>query len=249
MATDQNHNTAPGQVSIEVGNGTPKIDRIVHSATNSSAVACTAGSLAAIYGAWLSTGVASDPTGASLALAGTKVSFDGKYASIVYASPSEVIVVCPNVVSANVTVEAASGRSAPVHIQVQGTAPGIFTVDGSGTGQASASIEGGFLIAAPRNYLYAAEPAQPGDHLTIPVTGLNPNTSFMVSAQIGDLYVPVDWVRPVAGWAGVTEVGVTLPAAVRTGDTVSLVLQQLGQDGRTMVLSKPVSIAIEPIGR
>jgi len=248
-ATDQNHNAALGEVSIEVGDGTPKIDRIVHSATNSSAAVCTAGSLAAIYGAWLSTGVASDPTGASFALAGAKVSFDGKYAPIVYASPSEVIVVCPNVASANVTVEAASGRSAPVHIQVQGTAPGIFTMDGSGTGQASASIEGGVLIAAPRNYLYAAEPAQPGDHLTIPVTGLNPNTSFMTSAQIGDLYVPVDWVRPVAGWAGVMEVGVTLPAAVRTGDAVSLVLQQLGQDGRTMVLSKPVSIAIEPVGR
>jgi uncharacterized protein (TIGR03437 family) len=248
-ATDQNHNAALGEVSIEVGDGTPKIDRIVHSATNSSSAVCTTGSLAAIYGAWLSTGVASDSTGASFALAGTKVSFDGKYTPIVYASPSEVIVVCPNVASANVTVEAASGRSASVHIQVQGTAPGIFTMDGSGTGQASASIEGGVLIAAPRNYLYAAEPAQPGDHLTVPVTGLNPNTSFMTSAQIGDMYVPVDWVRPVAGWAGVMEVGVTLPAAVRTGDAVSLVLQQLGQDGRTMVVSKPVSIAIEPVGR
>ena len=63
-ATDQNHNAAPGEVSIEVGDGTPKIDRIVHSATNSSEAVCTAGSLAAIYGAWLSTDVASDPTGA-----------------------------------------------------------------------------------------------------------------------------------------------------------------------------------------
>ena len=158
--------------------------------------------------------------------------------------------VCPNVTSANVTVEAASGRSSSaVRVQVQGSAPGIFTVDGSGTGQASASIEGGALIAAPRNYLYAAEPAQPGDHLSIPVTGLNPNTSFTTSAQIGDLYVPVDWVRPVAGWAGVTEVGVTLPAGIQTGDAVPLVLEQLGQDGRTVVISKPVSIAIEPVRR
>jgi uncharacterized protein (TIGR03437 family) len=248
-ATDQNHKAAPGEVSIEVGDGTPKIDRIVHSATNSSEAVCTTGSLAAIYGAWLSTSVASDPTGASFALAGTKVSFDGKYAALVYASPSEVIVVCPDVASANVTVEAASGRSSPVHIQVQGSAPGIFTVDGSGTGQASASIEGGILIAAPRNHLYAAEPAQPGDHLSIPVTGLNSNTSFTTSAQIGDLYVPVDWIRPVAGWAGVMEVGVTLPTAVRTGDGVALVLKQLGQDGRTIIISKPVSIAIEPIRR
>jgi uncharacterized protein (TIGR03437 family) len=248
-ATDQNHNAAPEEVNVEVGDGTPKIDRIVHSSSNSSATVCTAGSLAAIYGAWLSTDVASDPTGASLVLAGAKVSFDGKYVPIVYASPSELILVCPDLVAANIIVEASSGRSAPVQMQLQGTAPGIFTMDGSGTGQASASIEGGVLIAAPRNYLYAAQPAQPGDHLTIPVTGLNPNTSFITSAQIGDLYVPVDWIRPVAGWAGVMEVGVTLPAAVRTGVAVPLVLQQFGQDGRTMVVSKPVSITIEPVSR
>jgi len=36
---------------------------------------------------------------------------------------------------------------------------------------------------------------------------------------------------------------------VRTGDAVSLVLQQLGQDGRTMVLSKPVSIRDRAGGR
>ena len=57
------------------------------------------------------------------------------------------------------------------------------------------------------------------------------------SAQIGDLYVPVDWIRPVAGWAGVMEVGVTLPTAVRTGDGVALVLKQLGQDGRTIIIN------------
>jgi len=247
--TDQNRNAATGAVSIEVGDGAPKIDRMVHAATNSSQLVCAAGSLAAIYGAWLSTGVASDPTGANIALAGTKVSFDGKYAAVVYASPTEVIVVCPAAASANVTVETASGRSSPLPLQVQDTAPGIFTMDGSGTGQASANIEGGLLIAAPRNYLYAAEPAQPGDQLSIPVTGLHPDTSFTVSAKIGDLNVPVDWIRPVAGWAGVMEVGVTLPAAVQTGDTIPLVLQQLRQDRRTIAISKPVSIAIEAARR
>jgi uncharacterized protein (TIGR03437 family) len=247
-AIDLHGNTATKTVSIEVGDGRPKIERVVQAAGNASGLVCIPGSLAAIYGTWLSSSVASDPTGGSITLAGTKVSFGGTYAAVVYAAPTELIVVCPAVTSASVTVETSSGRSLPVNIQIQDRAPGIFTVDGSGKGQASASIQGGFLIAAPRNYLYAAEPAQPGDQLAISVTGLDPNTSFPISAKIGDLTVAADWIKPVAGWAGVMEVGITIPAAAQTGDTVSLVLQQARLNG-TWVISNSASIAIEAVRR
>jgi uncharacterized protein (TIGR03437 family) len=247
-AIDLHGNTATKSVSIEVGDGKPKIDRVVQAAGNASGPVCIPGSLAAIYGSWLSSSVASDPTGGSLALTGTQVSFNGKYAAVVYASPAELIVVCPAATSANVIVETASGRSLPVNVQIQDKAPGIFTVDGSGKGQASASIQGGFLIAAPRNYLYAAEPAQPGDQLAIAVTGLDSNPSFPISAKIGDLNVSADWIRPVAGWAGVMEVGITIPAAAQTGDAVSLVVQQLRLNG-TSAASNSASIAIEAVRR
>ena len=84
--------------------------------------------------------------------------------------------------------------------------------------------------------------------MAISVTGLDPSASFPISAKIGNLTVPADWIKPVAGWAGVMEVGITIPAAAQTGDAVSLVLQQARLNG-TSAISNSASIAIEAVRR
>ena len=105
----------------------------------------------------------------------------------------------------------------------------------------------GALVAGVRNYRYAGEPAQPGDQLWIPVTGLGAGTdpgSLMVS--IGDSTVSVEAVRALRTSAGVAEVRITVPAAPALGEAVPLTIQIVLPDGR-LVTSQPVTIAIEPV--
>ena len=247
-ATDQNNGSATAHTIIDVGAGTPAIDAVLHSATGSRDRVCAAGSLASIYGNWLSEDTAMDASGASLALAGTKVSVNGAFVPVVYASPTQVNFVCPGGLTGaalQVTVENESGRSSPVSVQLQDSAPGVFTVDGSG--QAAVSIGDGSMLAMARNYRYVSEPAQAGDRLSILVTGLGSNVdTAALSVKIGDASLPVDSARPLAGSAGVTELSVTVPAAASFGDAVPLIVQSVRPDGR-VAASQTVMIGIEQI--
>jgi uncharacterized protein (TIGR03437 family) len=249
-ATDPNNASASAHAIINVDLGQPLIHSVVNAATGSSELVCAPGSLASIHGRWLAAGTASDPTGASLALSGTKVRINGETVRLVYASPAQVNFVCPAASPGSaleVTVEGEFGDSVGFPSQMQPAAPGIFTVDGSGSGQAAIVIGEGALVAGARNYRYAGEPAQPGDQLWIPVTGLGAGVdrgSLMMS--LGESSVAVEAVRALGASAGVTQVRITVPAAAPFGDAVPLAIQIVLPDGR-LVASRPVTIAIEPV--
>jgi uncharacterized protein (TIGR03437 family) len=181
-------------------------------------------------------------------LDGTKVSVNGEYAPVVYASPSKVIFVCPaaRAGAMSILVETEEGGSAAAAASSD-SAPGIFTIDGSGRGQAAATIFDGVRLAMARNYLYPSEPAQPGDSLSVPVTGLSANAEpSRLSVTLGDLRLPVDEIRPVAGWAGINLITVTIPASTPVGDAVPLTVRESLVDGR-VASSETATVAIEPV--
>jgi uncharacterized protein (TIGR03437 family) len=238
-ATDATQASARAEVAIQAGDGTPVIETLQNAASGSSEAVCSEESLATVRGGWLSQG-----------LGQTQVLVNGAAVPVVSASATEVSFACPSAeagLSLAVAVETAIGRSDALTTVMRDSALGIFTVDGSGNGQAAASILDGARIAMPRNARYEGLPAQPADELQIAVTGLPASTdSRLLTVYLGDLGVPAAWVHPVAGAVDVTLIGVTLPAATPVGDSVPLTVQQRLSDGR-IVASQTVIVAFEAV--
>jgi uncharacterized protein (TIGR03437 family) len=250
-ATDAAQQSTTAHVAIEAGSGAPVVDAVSEAASESTDAVCAPGSLAAAEGEWLSGGTESDPSGARMSLAGAKVTVNGESVPLVYSSPTRIVFICPSrqAEALSIAVETEAGRSQIVSARESDTSPGIFTADGSGRGQAAATILEGSRLAMARNYRYASEPAQPGDSLRISMTGLSANTDAgRVIVKIGDLELAADSVRPVTGWAGIEQVAVTIPAAAAAGDSVPLTVREILPDGR-VVESQTATIAIEPAQR
>jgi hypothetical protein len=99
----------------------------------------------------------------------------------------------------------------------------------------------------PRNFRYPSQPAQPGDALSIPVTGLSADADAgRLSVSIDGLPVPVDEVSAVPGWAGIKRISITIPVFAPTGDAVPIGLTESLPDGR-IVTNQGAIIAIEPV--
>ncbi|HEY6340476.1 MAG TPA: putative Ig domain-containing protein [Bryobacteraceae bacterium] len=245
--TDELGRSATAKVPIQAGSGRPEIDHVENAASGSRETVCSSGSLATIRGAWLANGSASDFTGTATSLAGTEVLVDGQTTPVVFVSPTEVTFVCPQTERSevSVSVETAMAVSAPATAAVAASAPGIFTTDGSGSGQATATIFEGSRLAMPRNYRYPSQPAQAGDNLSILMTGVvadaDPST---LAVRMGDLETHATSVRPVAGATGVVQVELTIPAAAPVGDAVPIRVRQ-GLPGTGGRESQPATIAIE----
>jgi uncharacterized protein (TIGR03437 family) len=95
------------------------------------------------------------------------VLFNGVPGSLLYATPGQVGVVAPYAVAGGaqrVVAESAGGASAPLAVAVAATAPGIFTADRSGRGQAAAVNQDGTQNGT-------ANPAAAGSVLSLFATG------------------------------------------------------------------------------
>jgi hypothetical protein len=143
-ASDADQHSASAEVLIQAGSGVSEIESLRNAASGSIEAVCSAGSLATLEGGWLSSGgTASDPSGQSLDLLGTKVLVNGAYAPVVSVSPTQVTFACPAVVAGAtmaVAVETASGPSTLRTAVLREAAAGIFRLDGSSNGQAVATI-------------------------------------------------------------------------------------------------------------
>ena len=102
-------------------------------------------------------------------VSGVRILFDGIPAPIVYVTATQCSAVIPYFGAINPTthvqVEYQGVRSDPFQIAVTATAPGLFTADSSGKGQASATNSDG---VTPNS---SASPAHPGSIVTLWATG------------------------------------------------------------------------------
>src|SRR6202008_1545619 len=116
------------------------------------------------------------------------------------------------------------------------------TWDGSGSGQAAALFTGSSDVATVRDYRIAGQPAQPGDHLSIRVTGLaSPDSPAAIQpiVRLGGVSAAVDSVKAIPGLSGVYEVQLTVPAAAPFGDAIPVLMQLLQPDGKLIESNQP----------
>jgi uncharacterized protein (TIGR03437 family) len=116
-------------------------------------------------------------------LAGTRVTFNGIDAPLVFVSPFQINAQLPGGLtgdSAQIVVTNASGASVPRQVQVNPFSPALFTVNAQGFGQGWALIFGEPVttVAGPAGSIaipgYTSRPARAGDVLIIFLNGLGP---------------------------------------------------------------------------
>jgi uncharacterized protein (TIGR03437 family) len=213
--------TSQNSALIQFTDTSPTISIYGSSATGSSPFA--AGQLISIYGTQLgpSIGVGGQ-IGSSGAVTnsdgGTQVLFDGVAAPIVYASASQVNTIVPCAVAGHIsTVVVASylgAQSPPVTLPLSAAAPGIFTVNGTGTGQAAVLNPDGSLNGA-------SNPAVRGSEVVLYATGLGP-TSPCEDGQVYTTNFPM-FPNPVI--VGVANIGADVLYAGQAPSLISGVAQ------------------------
>jgi uncharacterized protein (TIGR03437 family) len=181
-------------------------------------------------------------------LAGTTVSFNGTPAPMIYTSSTQVAAIVPyaitpicGVPTSEVTVTVTYQGQSSATIEVFTTlnsfsAPGLFTLDSTGQGQAAAINQDNVTVNT------AATPAKVGDVISLFATGEGqttpagvdgklaaspyPKPNSSVSVTIGGVPAQVLYAGGAPGEvAGLMQVNVQIPSGIQTGNAVPVVLQ------------------------
>jgi uncharacterized protein (TIGR03437 family) len=236
-----------GDVYIaEAGTGAVRMLRPIRSpvwiaavvdAASQRAVPVAAGKLVVIYGAGLGPAqLATQPNQSGTELAGTVVYFNGTPTTILYSSATQVATRIPDVLAgttAQVTVGYDGELSDPFAVQVAPSAPGLFTANQSGSGQAAALNSDGTVNSA-------VHPVKIGDSITLYATGEGfvsiPDPPYLtacdallhpglpVGVSIGEIQAPLQCAGRRPG-EGVMQVTVRIPNGIQPGGYVPVVLK------------------------
>jgi len=236
-------------VQVQIGVSIPSISSsgIVNAASGIGA-ALAPGEFISIYGFGI--GPSNGISGFQRGLSGTSVFINGTEALVAYASNSQVNALVPYGIElatpAQVQVVSQTIPSNTVSVPVGSTSPGIFTVDGSGTGEAVIVNEDGSLNS-PLN------PARAGSIITFFATGQGLTTP---RSQDGEPPIPPVYPKPEAPilvsigglnvrapdilffglvYEGIMQVNVRLPTGITTAGTQELILNIGGVSSRTGV--------------
>ena len=228
---------------LQFTGGSTAVNAVTNGASNLSGPV-SPGEVVVIYGSGLGpqqlTTFQADASGrVPNAVAGTSVYFNGAPAPVLYASSNQVAAIVPFGIGnslAQMYVQNQNVTSAAFNLSVASQIPAVFTLNGSGAGQAAAinnkdgSING------------AASPAKVGDYVQLYITGVgqtNPAGSDGV-INAAPLPVPVAEVKVTIGGktatvnfaggapgsvAGVIQVNAQIPSGITVGGAVPVVVQ------------------------
>ena len=179
-------------------------------------------------------------------LAGASVSFNGIAAPMIYTSSGQVAAVVPYGITGStalVTVTYQGETSAGFSVPIAPSAPGIFTADSTGRGQAAAVNQDGFLNSPDH-------PAHPGEVITLFATGEGQTSPLGVDGKAAAAPIPQPILRPqvwigsgsgpncddcdaaqlqYAGGvpgeiAGLMQINAVIPQYIQTGDAVPVLV-------------------------
>jgi uncharacterized protein (TIGR03437 family) len=246
--------TVPVTITVTGNPATTPVMTAVVASGSALTAAIAPGELISIFGSGIGGAPATlqlDASGkASTTLSNTQVTINGIAAPLIYVSPGQINAIVPYEVagSAQATVQVLYGGS-PVpswSVPVVPSAPSVFTVSGSGVGQAS-------VVNADGSVNSASNPAARGTIVQIYATGggqTTPGSSTGAVAagpanllttplvQIGGVNAPVIYAGAAPGEVdGVVQLNVLLPASVTPGGAVPVVIGMSGQTGATMALN------------
>ena len=214
----------------------PSVSGVVNGASFSGPVA--PGSIATLFGSNLvSSAVQAKgaPLPAALGDIGA-VTIGGVAAPLFFVSGNQINVQIPLETApgtVNVTVTRGGQTSAPRAVTIVPAAPGIFTMGQSGQGA---------ILNAKGTLVDRNAPAAAGEIVQVYCTGLGAAASggvvsLPVTAQVGNVPAKVLFAGLAAGFVGLYQVNVEIPAGVAAGDAVSLVLAQNGMTSNSATLA------------
>ena len=170
--------------------------------------------------------------------AGTTVSFSGSPAPIIYTWATQVAAIVPYSTSGTTAQAAVTYQGQPVStvpVNVVPVAPGLFTLDSTGKGQAAAVNQDGSINTT-------GHPAPIGSYISLFATGAGqtlplgvdgqpaqvplPRPLAPVTVTIGGITVSPQYAGGAPGEvAGLTQINVQIPGGIQTGNAVPVTLQ------------------------
>jgi trimeric autotransporter adhesin len=214
----------------------PVIDRLVNAASLSAESVCSSGSAATIIGS----GFTPDAL----------VTINGASVSVLSASESQVMFECPDVpigtvldVSVHTEMESATSKTTMKELT-----PGVFTINGDGSGHGSVMLSGTVELAAADIPDVSGRAAKPGDIITVYCTGLG--RMFVAESPIMPVVfidgISAEVVSAASTGAGVYEVDVRIPERVTSGN-LTLELRAPTIDSTMLDANRvKISVAREP---
>jgi uncharacterized protein (TIGR03437 family) len=154
---------------------------IVNGAWPVSGAPLAPGSIATLFGTSLALDALSTGAPWPFTLAGASVSINANQAAIYYAGPGQINFQVPweqaGSTLAAVTVTTGGNQASGGNIKLAPYAPGLFTTNQQGSGQAAALVAGTAIIAAPAGMFPGSRPVKRGEYLELYGTGLGPVTN------------------------------------------------------------------------
>jgi uncharacterized protein (TIGR03437 family) len=228
--TDYNPRGKPAGDLLRAWQSPPDPHNAVTNAASYSAQAVAPGAIVSVWGTSLSVGTTqSSAAPLPTVLGDTTVTFNGIPAPLYFASPQQVNAQVPFEVSPGSAIAEVVSQSgiALTQLTVGAVGPGIFTRDGSGTG------DGALIDAVTGALVTSSQPIAAGAYLAIYCTGLGAvkeaittgappagltNTTVMPSVLIdGQTIPPPSWAGLAPGFVGLYQVNVQVPASLTAG--------------------------------
>jgi uncharacterized protein (TIGR03437 family) len=217
-----------------------------------AASSCSPGGIARLDGTLLATAGSrlADRSAASFDLGGTRVTVNGQPVPVLYSSANRVDFLCPSAAAGtqlSVEVDSVYGASQPLTMGMQDAVPTIIAVDDSPRNQGLISFYGTNYLVMERNFSVAAQPAQPGDRITILATGLGAavdSLSGTMVVKFGDVHAAVESVQAVPGYAGIYAVQTQVPSAMTFG-RIPVALEMMTATGQ--ITGKSASAVFEAV--
>jgi uncharacterized protein (TIGR03437 family) len=234
----------------------PVVDSIMNPVSWLAGIPLAPGSLISIFGSRFS---AADHTSGApypATLGDTVVAIGGRAAPLEFVNGNQLNGVLPFSLPVNTTVQVVVTRgttiSTPVSVTIAAAQPTVFTVDGTGKGQAVAYHDGQPGVLAD-----VSNPASPGETISIECVGLgavlpsidagtispdSSSTARTVTLQINGASASVLSAALKAGAVGIYQILAVVPSDAMSSGTATL---QVSVNER---VSEPVSIAIRQPG-
>ena len=219
----------------------PFVGSVINAASNLAGPVAP-GEIVTLYGSALGPPIlerfpADDPGYNDAKAFGLGVRINGTTAPVLYASATQVAAIVPYSISgasAEISLERFGQTSAAAILPVAGSAPGLFTQDSSGQGQAAAFNQDGSLNST-------ANPARLGSFISIYGTGEGqtvpagvdgkpasdplPRPVLPVTVTIGGQQAQVQYAGSAPGLVGTLQINAQIPNGIQPGSAVPVAVK------------------------
>jgi uncharacterized protein (TIGR03437 family) len=217
--------------------GAPPVITAVANAASYSTAGVSPNEILVIFGSSMGPGLSQAPSiELPVELSGTRVLFDDTPAGLIYVSEGQVSTVVPASVrgkeATRVRVQRNGAESEARQVIVRNAAPGLFTLDASGKGQAAAVNETG-AVNGP------SAPAARGTVVLLFGTGFEDRATVRI--RIGGVDADVLYAGGVSwGVPGLIQMNVRIPASAGSGAAIPVTVEVAGvpaQNGVTLAIA------------